>query len=168
MTTKDQKNLRCRTMLTISLQREAQGVLTMKSRKLNNKGKASTASRMLHRGNSAATVNKTYVNGNPQGKVDYKQLLPMNFQDCVDMDDEGFFCVDVPEDKREKLSALLLLVGCIKSHNTNLMSATYTHPSSGQLVATLSEGDYRREDGTAGWLDCQDIADILKQETDNV
>jgi len=116
-------------------------------------------------GNTAATVNKTYVNGNPQGKIDYKQLVHTSFQECINMNDEGFFCVDVREDMREILGALLLLIGCTQSTLGNLMSITYTHEASGELVATISVGDYRREDGTAGWLDCQAIVDILK-ETD--
>ena len=129
-------------------------------------------------GNSAKTINKTYLelinedgypttdrySANPQGKIDYKQLVHTSFQECINMDDEGFFCVDVREDMREILGALLLLIGCTKNPDTK-WQASYTHKPSGELVATISKGDNRREDGTAGWLDCQAIVDILK-ETD--
>lgn len=129
--------------------------------------------KQLLAGNSAKQVNKTFLeltaedSPSPQGKIDYKQLVPSTFQECIDMGDEGFFCVDIREDERVQLGALLLLVGCTKNDNTKWHS-TYMHEPSGELVATISTGDYRREDGTAGWLDCQAIADILKQETDNV
>jgi len=96
-------------------------------------------------------------------KTDYKQHLPALMQACVDMTSEDLYIVDVLKGHSEALSGMLLLLGC-KSSVSGDFSLCWHHQESGHLVATLSVPLHARVDGTEGWLDAEDIYDILHHQ----
>ena len=107
---------------------------------------------------------KDFPMGPSYTKQDYKQLMPTMIQECIDMECEDRFIVDVKLDKVELLGNLLRMMGCKSTNMEQTTTQAFNHVQSQALVATLSVPPHSYSSGSGGWLDCEDIHVILERQ----